>query len=197
MTRMTVTGLVLIISVSVGSAFADEERDRARTAEHEMVASMPKSSLADILEGVSKKTGRSFLVNAHVHPEIVVGQISPKDITYRVLLTILTNNGLATFKAGDLVNIVPTHMIRQYPLPVLYGDDDSIADDEWVTRVVELEHAPAGQLVPIMRPLLPQAGHLAANPASNTIIIVDRYGNVRRVTEMIMKLDSLTPPESE
>ena len=143
---------------------------------------------------ISKKSGKTFLVEARVPPEVVVGQVAVKDVTYPILLTILRNNDIAAAVSGDMVNLVPTRMIRQYPLPVLYEDNDSIADEEWVTRVIQLENAPAPQLVPIMRPLLPSAGHLAANPMSNTIIIVDRYANVRRVTEMILKLDSLTPP---
>ena len=104
----------------------------------------------------------------------------------------MRNNDLAAATIGEFVNIVPSGAIRQYPLPVLYADDDTIDDEEWVTRVIQLENLPASTLVPIMRPLLPRQGHMAASAMSNTILIVDRYANVQRVTEMILRLDALT-----
>ena len=64
-----------------------------------------------------------------------------------------------------------------------------MADDEWVTRTVRLQHIDAVQTVPLLRPLLPQQGHLAAVPASNTLILVDRYGNTRRVLELLRAMD--------
>lgn len=197
MNKLEATGLICAVLIFVTPAIAAEDTDKAISADHVVPASMPETPLADILESVGKKTGKKFLVDARVQPEVVVGQLKSNEVTYAVLLTILRNNDLAAASMGDIVNVVPTGMIRQYPLPVLYEDDDSFGDEEWVTRVIRLENAPAAQLVPIMRPLLPRAGHMAANPLSNTIIIVDRHANVRRVTEMIQKLDSLTPPQPD
>jgi type II secretory pathway component GspD/PulD (secretin) len=36
---------------------------------------------------------------------------------------------------------------------------------------------------------MPQAGHLAANSESNTILIVDRYKNVQRLVSLITAMD--------
>ena len=37
--------------------------------------------------------------------------------------------------------------------------------------------------------MIPQYGHLAANPSSNTILISDRFANVRRIEAIIRELD--------
>jgi general secretion pathway protein D len=166
---------------------AAEEQDQAHGA------SMPTTPLADILDAVSKKSGKKFLVGHEVRPDVVISQLRSKDIDYSSLLLVLRNNDLAAATVGDIVNIVSVRIIRQYPLPVLFENDDSIDGEEWVTRVIHLENALAPQLIPIMRPLLPQAGHMAANEPSNTILIVDRYDNVKRVTEMILRMDAATP----
>jgi len=47
----------------------------------------------------------------------------------------------------------------------------------------------AAQLVPILRPLIPQYGHLAAYPASNMLIISDRASNVNRMMRIIQRID--------
>ena len=47
--------------------------------------------------------------------------------------------------------------------------------------MIDVKNVSAAQLVPILRPLIPQYGHLAAYPASNILIISDRASNVNRI----------------
>ena len=44
-------------------------------------------------------------------------------------------------------------------------------------------------MVPILRPLLPAYGHLAADPKSASLILTDRAANVERLTGIIKRLD--------
>ncbi len=196
MNRQSLCGLGLALLMIAAPAIATEPSDKPESREQAAWVSMPKTSLTDILDSVSKKSGKKFLVAHRVDPEIVIAQLKPKDIDYSSLLLVLRNNNLATATIGNIVNIVPVHVIRQYPLPVINDDDDTIDGEEWVTRVIHLKNANARELVPIMRPIMPPAGHLAANPDSNTIMIVDRYANVRRITEMLRKMDASTPHQA-
>ena len=50
-----------------------------------------------------------------------------------------------------------------------------------VTQVLQVQNVGAAQLVPILRPLIPQNGHLAAHSGSNMLIISDRAANVTQV----------------
>ena len=52
--------------------------------------------------------------------------------------------------------------------------------DEYVTQVLALQNVSAAQLVPILRPLVPQQGHLAAYPPGNMLIVTDEAANIRR-----------------
>ena len=45
------------------------------------------------------------------------------------------------------------------------------------------------ELLPLIRPLVPQYGHLAAVPSSNALIISDRRANIARLEELIRQLD--------
>ena len=119
MKQFVQTWIVLCAFVLAGPAAAEKDADQHFSA-------YPPVPLADVLESVSKKTGRVFLVNSHAPAEVVVGQIAPRDITYESLLIVLDNNGLAAVTVGDLTNIVHAPKIRQYALPILHEDDDSI-----------------------------------------------------------------------
>jgi len=158
---------------------------------------LPTVPLMDVLKAVSKKTGHLFVVDRSVDAEVVVGQFEPGRLDYSTLLVVLRNNNMAAVKYDDVISIVNVATIRQYPLPVLYEKDESIDDEEWVTMVIEVQNAEATMFVPILRPMLPQPGHMVAHSDSNTLTIVDRYGNVERVLELIRKLDYLTTQQKQ
>ena len=75
----------------------------------------------------------------------------------------------------------------QSAVPVL--SDNANSGDELVTRVVQVEYLPAQQLTEALRPLLPQAATVSAEPNSNTVVITDSADNIERVIEIIRLLD--------
>ncbi len=58
-----------------------------------------------------------------------------------------------------------------------------------MTQAVVLDNIGAAQLVPILRPLLPQSAHLAAHPTSNALIIADRPQNISRILSLVRRMD--------
>src|SRR5690606_12406000 len=62
---------------------------------------------------------------------------------------------------------------------------------------IRLENVGAAQLVPILRPLIPQYGHLAAHQTSNMLIIVDREANVQRMLDIVNRMDRAATEDVE
>jgi general secretion pathway protein D len=115
---------------------------------------------------------------------------------YEAFLSILEVHGYVAVPSGDLIKILPDANARQVPgtdLPS--GSID--ASDELVTQVLQVQNVAAAQLVPILRPLIPQYGHLAAHPASNMLIISDRAANVSRMMRIIRRIDQAGDEEIE
>lgn len=152
-------------------------------------------ALIDVLDAVKRNDDRSFLIDSRAAPTIVIGQAGLNDIDYSTLLVILRNNGLAAVNVEGTVSVVPVNMVRQFPLPVLYEEDESLHDEEWVTWIVRTQNAAPGAIVPLIRPIMPQGGHFAASPESQSILLVDRYGNAKRIVALIGQLDAATPPD--
>ena len=150
---------------------------------------LPTVELAPLLQRVERASNKRFLVDGRIGPQIYLAGVDPNDVTYPVLLSILRANGLAAFESEGRVNIVQDGEIRFYPTRVVQADDAAIAADEWVTRIVTVSNIEAPNLIPILRPMLPQGAHLAASATTNRIIIMDRYANVQRITEIIRSLD--------
>jgi len=61
--------------------------------------------------------------------------------------------------------------------------------DELITQVIAVHNVNAAQLVPVLRPLMPQAAHMAAYPNGNILILSDRASNVSRMMRIIERID--------
>ena len=161
------------------------------------LSALPTIAISDLLESVARKSGTEFLVDSRVPAEVVIGQLDWQDVSYELLHTILRNNELAAVTVQGKVNVVPVDAIRQYPLPILDEDHVAFADDEWVMKIMRPKRVKATFMVPILRPLLPKQGHLVGVPQSNTLTIIGRYANVRRIVEMVEDMDEHTPEPAD
>ncbi len=141
-----------------------------------------------LIAAVAKKTGKRFVLDPRVRGGITLVGEEPADVSYPEFLAVLSVNGYAAVEDGRLVQIVPDANLRQYPTPIITAKDTRPAY-EFVTQVIALKYASAAQMIPILRPMIPLYGHLAANPSSNTILISDRFANVRRIEAIIRELD--------
>jgi general secretion pathway protein D len=149
------------------------------------------ADLRQIIEAVSAITGRNFIVDPRVRAQVTMLSAQPMspDAFYAAFLSILEVHGYIAVPSGDLVKILPDANARQVPgvdMPI--GQTRSA--DEIVTQVVTIRNVGAAQLVPILRPLIPQYGHLAAHQASNMLIISDRAANVNRMLRIIQRIDT-------
>ncbi len=147
------------------------------------------ADIGTLITTVGEITGQNFIVDPRVKGQVTVistTPMSPEDI-YGVFLSVLQVHGFAAVPAGPVTKIVPEVGAKQDGGS--HFDFMGMADDEIVTRVMEIVNVPAAQLVPILRPLVPQYGHLAAYSPSNMLIISDRAANVARLTEIIRRID--------
>ena len=153
-----------------------------------------EADLRQVVEAVGEVTGRNFLVDPRVTGQVTFLSYSPMspDAFYEAFLATLQIHGFIAVESEDVVRIVPDATARVHPGLAAETEGDRI-----VTQVVQLTNVGAAQLVPILRPLIPQYGHLAAHPGSNTLIIVDRGVNVDRMLNIIGRMDQDSDEEIE
>ena len=154
---------------------------------------LPMVELAPLLQRVERASGKKFLVDPRLGTRLYLAGVDQNDVTYPVLLAILRINGWAAFESEGRVNIIPDANVR-FHAPFVQTDDKSIPADLYVTRVLTLANVAAANLVPILRPMMSQAAHLAAHSDTNQLILEDRYENVQRITAVVRTLD--VPPRN-
>jgi len=149
----------------------------------------PYVELTDIIQSFSRRTGRKFNIDPRVRAIPIYAGIDPGSITYEQLLATFTVHQFASIVQDDVVIVVPDAIARQLPTPVHTDLHFKADDNEWVTVLLTPKKACAAQLVPVLRPLMPQAAHLAADLQSNSLVLADRAANARRVGDLVDKLD--------
>lgn len=197
LTRNAYVALTLL--TLTGTAYAQSLASQSPAVESASVSNPHVENgvpIARLIATVAKKTGKKFLVDPRVHGEAAILGQDPSNITYGDLLTVLHLNGYAAIEYGGYVNVLPDANVRQSPLPEVTGKE-SRPDDEFVTKVIVVKSQPAAQMVPILRPMIPQNGHLAAFPCSNRLILVDTFANVQRLQHIIDQLDVGEPLKLE
>ncbi len=148
------------------------------------------ADLRQIIEAVSAITGKNFIIDPRVKAQVTVLSSTPMtaEAFYETFLSTLQVYGFVAVDSGDVVKVMPDSNARQMPGAEL--SSDSSRPDDILTQVIQVQNVAAAQLVPILRPLIPQYGHLAAYPASNMLIIADRSANVRRLLQIIRRIDT-------
>ena len=168
----------------------------ARAQEPTITPNYRDADIRQIIEAVGEVTGKNFIVDPRITAKVTMLSSTPMspDAFYEAFLSILQVNGYIATTTGNIVKIVPDASARQYA--GLLSTDAAAADDI-VTQVVHVQNVGAAQLVPILRPLIPQYGHLAAHTGSNMLIISDRASNVDRMLRIIRRIDQSNDEEIE
>lgn len=179
---------VLILSLSGLCAQATEQ----------ITLNLQDADIRALISTVSKFTGKNFVIDPRVKAKVTV--VSNKAMNqkqvYEVFLSILQVHGFAAVELGTIIKIVPEVNAKQGALKITSQKNPG-SGDELVTQIIQLNHVPAAQLVPILRPLIPQQGHLAAYNPTNALIITDHAANIHRLLKIIAEVDQANNTELE
>ena len=164
----------------------------------EITLNLKDADIRALISTVSKFTGKNFIIDPRVKAKVTVISAQPltPEAVYEVFLSVLQVHGYAAVPTGSVIKIVPEVNAKQGPLP-LAQKKGTYPGDELITKIIRLDHVPASQLVPILRPLVPQQGHLAAYNPTNTLIITDHAGNIQRLMKIIANVDRPDSDELE
>ncbi|MFZ1907146.1 MAG: type II secretion system secretin GspD, partial [Steroidobacteraceae bacterium] len=156
------------------------------------------ADITQIAEAVAAATGKNFIIDPRVRAQVTMLSSTPMspEAFYQAFLSILDVYGFIAVPAGAVVKILPDASARQVP-SIDLPEHVSGTSDEIVTQVLEVKNVQASQLVPILRPLVPQYGHLQAYPSGNILIITDHASNVSRLIRIIRRIDQIGNQDPE
>ncbi len=147
--------------------------------------------LGVLVKFMGEITGKNFVMDERVQGKVTV--VSPTKITpeeaYQVFQAVLQVKGFTTVPSGAVVRIIPTKDAKETSLRTLSDGTTQIPSEEYVTRLIALRQVDAGDLIPVLQPLVSKDGLITAYPQTNALIIIDSAANVERLSRMIAELD--------
>ncbi|MEG2358142.1 type II secretion system secretin GspD [Acinetobacter sp.] len=147
------------------------------------------ADLTAFINEVADITGKNFAVDPRVRGNVTVISNKPlnKNEVYDLFLGVLNVNGVVAIPSGNTIKLVPDSNVKSSGIP--YDARRSASGDQIVTRVIWLENTNANDLIPALRPLMPQFAHLSAVGGTNALIVSDRASNIYQLETIIRNLD--------
>ena len=182
------TLIVVLLSVT---AFSSHAQVAASEDGKSWTVNIRNADIQAFISQIADMTGKNFVVDPRVRARDVT-VVSTKALSaaevYELFLSVLQVHGYAAVPSGDIIKIVPNTTAKQSNLPLV--GKNAAGGEALVTRVIPVENSPVEELVPVLRPLVPQYGHLAAVGSANALIISDHIDNIRRMEAIIASLDN-------
>jgi general secretion pathway protein D len=198
-------GTVAVVPQVMPQAAAPPAPGRATTAQatpgrpitpparpgRQIVLNFDNADIEAVIQAASEIAGFNYTIGPGVAGKKVTVQTSgriPEDEVFNVLLAVLEVNGVTAIRAGNLYKILPTTAVRERPLPTVIGGqaDPTRRDDELITQIVPLQHAPADRIAVTLRPFV-QGGNLVVQ--GNLLIVTDTAANIARLLQIVNVLD--------
>ena len=101
-----------------------------------------------------------------------------------VYLRTIQVNGFSAISEDGFVRVVPENEATR---------DDNVtnfsSDGDYQTSVIPLRNRSAEKIIPMLKPITGRQSHLSSIASINSILIVDRASNVKRINDLINDLD--------
>lgn len=143
---------------------------------------MKDADIRDFIEQISSISNQTFVIDPRVKGQVTVIAQEPMALAevYKLFLSVMTTHGYAVMPDGNQLSVIPSNEARAA----------AGAQGNMETRVIQVQHGAANDLIPLIRPLVANYGHLAAVSSSNSLIISDTPANISRIGDIIRQLDS-------
>jgi general secretion pathway protein D len=168
---------------------------------YEGVINFPAADLNQVLMIYSELVGRTILRPTSL-PAPTITLISKTPLTRReakqAFDAVLALNGIATIDVGDkFVKVVPTAQAGQVGASFSKESPDRLPEmGQFVTHIIQLTYAKPSELVQALTPFAsPGLQGILPIDSSQILVLRDFSENVKRMLEMIKKVDVAVPSE--
>jgi general secretion pathway protein D len=140
------------------------------------------------VQDVARVTGRTIIVDGKVDGKVSVAtsrSLSRSEYFEVFLVTLRANGLVAVPSSGGTLRVQRVDSAAGQPGQV----GGSSAANQFVTEVFRLKSIDAKSAAETLRPIVSKDGSVTANAGANSVVVVDFADNVRRVRQIISRID--------
>ena len=138
-------------------------------------------------------TGRNVVVDPRVKGQLnlVTERAVAPAAAFQQFLAALRLQGYTVVEAAGLYKVVPEAdaKLQGGSVSVAQPGSNGPAGGQIVTQIFKLNYESAGNLVPVLRPLISPNNTINVNPGTNALVITDYADNLQRLGKIIAAMD--------
>lgn len=156
----------------------------------QQVLNLRDADIRAFIQDAARVTGRTFVIDSRVQGKVsvVTDRALSRSEYFEVFLSTLRANGLVAVPIGNgSYRIQPVDGAATQPGRV---GSQGASRNAFVTEIFRLRSVDATTIIDAIRPLVSREGSVTANKTANSLIVADYADNVRRIREVVRRLDS-------
>ena len=175
-------GLMALIATMTAAASAAEDEQTWQMATR-------NADIQEFVAQVAKITGKTFVVDPRLKGQVNVVSQTPlgKEGVYELFLSVLRLQNYTAVPSGGVIRIQQSATGKQ--TPGAFGGTENAAPEELVTEIIAVQNVKSEELLKILRPLIPQYGHIGSVSQPNVLILSDHADNIIRLKAIIADID--------
>ena len=143
------------------------------------------ADIKKVSQDIARFAKKTIILDPRVKGKITIYSNASlnSDQVWDVYLRTIQVNGFSSVADNGVVRIVPENEATR--------DENDINNENgnFLTSVIPLVNRSAAEILPMIKPITGRQSHLSSIPSINSILIVDRLSNVKRIRDLLEDLD--------
>ncbi|EFF9449101.1 type II secretion system secretin GspD [Escherichia coli] len=166
----------------------------SRAEVNTFTASFKDTDLKSFIETVGANLNKTIVMGPDVQGKVSIRTITPLNERqyYQLFLNLLEAQGYAVVPVeNNVLKVVKSGAAKTEPLPLTGEGHENYVGDEMVTRIVPVRNVSVRELAPVLQQMtdLDGSGSIVNYEPSNVIMLTGRASVVKRLTEVIQRID--------
>lgn len=156
----------------------------------QMTLNVRDADIRAFIADAARATGRTFIIDNRVQGKVTVVTDHPltRSEYFEYFLATMRSNGLVVVPVGNgAFRVQPIDNAASQPSRIGAAGANR---NSFVTEIVRLRNIDATTAVETVRPLVSPQGSVTANRGGNSLVIVDFADNIRRVRQVLARIDT-------
>ena len=148
---------------------------------------------------VGEITKENYVIDPNVRGTITIYSTTPISIEKidRVFKAVLNFYGFTVIKKDGLSLISPIAEGKIRTKYINVGDVPKDKEEEYIVQIIPLKYYPPETISQIITPYITKGGQITVDTRTNTLIISDIGENIKKIMEIVEKIDKPSPPGQE
>ena len=179
-------------ALAAPSAVAKPEPQAQQNADESALVTMNMrdADIRAVIQWIAEQTHRQIVIDPRVQGRVTAFADRPMTVAqaYQVFLSLLEVQGYSSSDIDGILRIYPSALAKVSPRAVV-DNFDKLESSGQVMYVVSLQNVSNRAMMQLIKPLVSPTGYIAPLESSDSLLIADDSDNVKRLVELIHRLD--------